>query len=415
MAENMRRREIGKEIYLTRLTDKKAKFNVVSVNFITPVSEETASEYEVLTKVLRGYNSKYPLLNKKLSSLYGARLDFTTVKLNDTLIVSLTAEYMDGRYAFDNENMGAEAVKVLLSCIFEPCIERDRFSPQLTEAECRAALSQFQAEKDNLFNYAGRRALEILFEGEPAAVNGSLKEEAIKNITPKSLYKAYKRLLTHCRAEIICVGGSDFEEETRVLSEKFSELRREEIFLYKSKTSPLKNKVRRITEKTEATQSILIMGYKTDFENEAALRVLNEMLNEYKLREKLPLCYFCYSYFNFIKGALWIESGIEGGKSKSAEEEIGKMLLAFAEGEFSDDDIENAKAFRSGILSGYNDNAKYIGAWYLARIFEDNIKSPEDVIEEDKKVTKGDIIKAAKSLNSDTVYLLLEKKRINDE
>lgn len=50
-----------------------------------------------------------------------------------------------------------------------------------------------------------------------------------------------------------------------------------------------------------------------------------------------------------------------------------------------------------------------MGAWYLIRIYEDDIKSPEDVIEEEARVNREDIINAARSLTLDTVYILAPK------
>lgn len=419
MTEKIQRREIGKEIYLSSFTDKRAKFNVVSVNFFTPISEETASEYSVLARVLAHSNSKYPtyaLLNNKLSSLYAARLDCGIIAVDDIQIISFHCEYIDSKYAFDNERVGAEAVDILISCIFDPIIENGGFSEKVTRLERQTVLDGIQSELSNKYSYASRRFGEIMYEGEPAALSSLGSTAKVKQITHKSLYKAYQRLLTHCRAEIICAGSSDFEDERRILTEAFTKLHREEIFGFSSKPSPLKEKPKKVTDSMPLSQSTLIMGYKTDCKNRPALRIMNEMLGGspssklfLNVREKLSLCYFCWSYFSFIKGALWIQSGVDKINVQKTAEEIGAQIECLKKGDFTDEDMEHAKIYRRSFLKACNDSVKHIGAWYLIRIYEDDIKSPEEFAQEDKAVTRAEIIEAAESLRLDTVYVLAEK------
>lgn len=425
MSEKIQRREIGKGIYLSRFTDKRAKFNVVSVNFITPISEETASEYSVLVRALARSNSKYPtyaLLSNKLSSLYGARLDCGIAAADDVQIISLNCEYIDNKYALDNERIGEEAMNILMSCIFDPIIENGGLSERVTRLERQTVIDEIQSELTNKYSLASRRFAEIMFEGEPAAICSLGSVSKVKKVTPKSLLKAYERLLTHCRAEIICAGSSDFEDERKILTEAFTRLHREEVFGFSSKPSPLKENPKKATDSMSMSQSILIMGYKTDCKNQPALRIMNEMLGGspssklfLNVRERLSLCYFCWSYLNFIKGALCVKSGVDKENAEKAEREIKAQIECLRNGNFTDEDIEHAKIYRSNFLRAYNDSVKYMGAWYLVRIYEDDLKSPEDVVLEDGRVTRAEIIEAARSLKLDTVYILAEDGKTEEE
>lgn len=425
MAEKIQRREIGKEIYLSRFTDKRAKFNVVSVNFITPVSEETVSEYSVLARVLAHSNSKYPtysILNNKLSSLYAARLDCDVITGSDVQFISFTCEYIDNKYAFDNERVGAEAMDILMSCIFDPIIENGGLSEKITKLECQSVIDDINSELSNKYSHASRRFCEILFEGEPAAISGLGSISKVKQITPKSLLKAYQRILTHCRAEIICAGSSDFEDERKILSEAFSKLHREDIFSFATKPSPLKEKPKRVTDYMPLSQSTLMMGYKTDCKNQPALRLMSDILGGsptsklfVNVREKLSLCYFCWSHLNYLKGALSVSSGVDKVNIEKAAEQIELQISKLGDGDFTDEELEQAKIYRSSFLRACNDSVKHMGAWYLVRIYEDDIKSPEDIIEEDKRVTRDEIIEAAKSLRLDTVYVLSESEKTEEK
>lgn len=425
MAEKIQRREIGKGIYFSRFTDKRAKFNVVSVNFIAPISEETVSEYSVLARVLAHSNSKYPtysVLNNKLASLYAARLDCGVITGSDVQFISFTCEYIDNKYAFDNERVGSEAMDILMSCIFDPIIENGGLSEKITKLECQSVIDDINSELSNKYSYASLRFAEIMYEGEPAAISGLGSIGKVRQITPKSLFKAYQRLLTHCRAEIICAGSSDFEDERKILSDAFSRLHREDIFKFSSKPSPLKEHPKRVTDLMPLSQSTLMMGYKTDCKNQPALRLMNEMLGDsptsklfVNVREKLSLCYFCCSFLNFLKGSLMVSSGVDKANIEKTSEQIELQIKSLKDGDFTDEELEQAKIYRSNFLRAYNDSVKNMGAWYLARIYEDDIKTPEDIIEEDKRVTRDEIIEAAESLRLDTVYALSESEMTEDK
>lgn len=425
MPQKIQRREIGKGIYLSRFTDKRAKFNVVAINFIAPISEETASEYSVLARVLAHSNSKYPsysILNNKLSSLYAARLDCDVVTGSDVQFIGFSCEYIDNKYAFDNERVGAEAMDILMSCIFNPIVENGGLSEKITKLECQSVIDDINSELANKSSYAFRRFSEIMYEGEPAAISGFGSIDKVKRVTPKSLYKSYLRLLTHCRAEIICAGSSDFEDERKILCEYFSKLHREDIFNFGSSPSPLKQNSKKVTDFMPISQNILIRGYKTQCKDQPALRLMNAILGGSptsklfaNVREKLSLCYYCSSYLNCLKGALWVTSGADKANIEKVGLEIERQIKKLKDGDFTDEELDQAKLYRSGYLRAYNDSVKYIGAWYLVRIYEDDIKTPEDVIEEERRVTREDIMGAAKSLSLDTEYVLAESKKAEEE
>lgn len=419
MPEKIERREIGKGIFLSRITDKRAKFNVVSINFITPISEETASEYAVLARILTKSNNKYPdhaKLNSKLSSLYAARLDGGVLGTDDVQFVTFTVEYIDNKYAFQNEKVGSEAIDILLSCLFDPLLENGAFSQKVTRLERQAVINEIEAEINDKYSYASQRIIEILYEGEPAGIRTLGTAAQAKRVSAKSAYKAYKRLLEHCRIEIICTGCSDFSDEKKIITDAFIKLEREEIFSFESKRSPLKNEPKRIYEEMEVTQSQLALGFKTECVNKSALKIMNEIYGGSSssklftnIREKKSLCYYCWSFVNCNKGSFSVRSGIDKNNIDKTEKEILIQLEAMKNGDFSDENIEYAKIYRRNFLRAYYDSFKHMGAWYLIRIYEDDIKSPEDVIEEEARVNREDIINAARSLTLDTVYILAPK------
>lgn len=416
MQNKFQRREIGKGIYFSRITDPRFKLNLISVRFLAPISEETASENAVVGGILTKSCRKYPtfaILNNKLSSLYAAKLGCRLSKVGDAQSVAISVACIDNKYALENENVNDEAADMLMDCLFDPLLENGVFAEKTTALERQELIDDIEAELNDKQAYANHKADEIMYKGEPAAVRslGSVKQA--KMITAKSAYNAYQRLLTHCRIEIICVGCSDFEASQKKLAEAFAKLKREEIFPCGSKYSPLKEAEALVTEKLSVTQSKLVLGFKTDCKNIPALQLMSAIYGGtttsklfLNVREKMSLCYYCWSAVSRTKGALTVASGVENENLETAKNEIIAQLEAMKNGDFTDEDIEYAKMYRRNHLKTFNDGISSMEAWYFAGIYNDDIKTPEDAIEEDMKVTREEIVEAAKSVKLDTVYIL---------
>ena len=124
------------------------------------------------------------------------------------------------------------------------------------------------------------------------------------------------------------------------------------------------------------------------------------------VREKMSLCYYCWSSVSRTKGSLVVASGVENENLETAKNEIIAQLEAMKKGDFTDEDIEYARMYRRNHLKTFNDGISSMEAWYFTGIYNDDIKTPEEAVEEDNKVTREEIIEAAGSVKLDTVYIL---------
>ena len=79
-------------------------------------------------------------------------------------------------------------------------------------------------------------------------------------------------------------------------------------------------------------------------------------------------------------------------------------------GDFTDEEIENARKSIINSWKGVSDGARSIAEWYFNQSYSGEAYSPEEQIEKLMKVTREDIIEAAKSLKLDTVYVLSGKE-----
>lgn len=416
MPGNFQRREIGKEIYLSKISDPRFKTNLISINFFTPLSEETASENALVSRYLSKCSRKYPtyaLMNNKLSAMYSTRLSGEVLQYGDTQALSFCINYIDGKYALDNEKMDIEAVEMITDCLFDPLTENGKFDEKLIELEKRSVIDDIESEINNKQSYASIKAAEIMYRGEPYAFDilGTVKKAG--EVTAESAYKAYLRMLKHCRVEIICSGVSDFEAVKKKLTCTFSKLDREDVFPCKTEKSPLKPQPEKARETMDVVQSNMIVGFKTDCQNPSAMILMNEIFGGTptsklfsNVREKMSLCYSCFSSFNWLKGSLSVKCGVEKEKIKQAYEEILNQLELMKKGDFSEEDIVNAKMYRRNYLKTFYDSLNAMAAWYMSRIYFDDLASPEEIMKRDEKITKDDVIKAAQSVKLDTFYVL---------
>jgi predicted Zn-dependent peptidase len=273
-----------------------------------------------------------------------------------------------------------------------------------------------EAEINDKPIYAVNRAYEVMCEGEPAAVNRHGTVEGTKNITPQSLKKAYDRLLSTARIEIICAGCNDFTEVKTLFKEKFAGLKnRTDTVNCTSRKSPLKTNVFTKTEKLDVTQSKLVLGFKTDCDNKYALTLLNNIFGGgitsklfVEVREKMSLCYYCNSTALIEKGILYVSSGVETANINKARTAILAEFAKIQDGGISDKEWNSALSHLQDVLKTITDKVDSVSDWYMLQIYRNENRTPEEAYNLYKTVTRKDVIEVSKTVKLDTVYVLTE-------
>jgi predicted Zn-dependent peptidase len=124
------------------------------------------------------------------------------------------------------------------------------------------------------------------------------------------------------------------------------------------------------------------------------------------VREELSLCYYCSSRMLRAKGIMLVQSGIESFNEEKAKNAILDQLEDIKNGNFSDDDIASSvKSLEDGFRS-VSDSAESVANWFTSQVCSNEFLYPEDFIDQFKKVTREDIIEAAKAVTLDTVFML---------
>lgn len=416
MSDKIIREQIGKNVYFSVVTDKRFKKNLISVNFITDLSKETASVNALIPNLLVKTNKNYPdfsALNTKLSSIYGANLYCDVRKMGDSQVLNVSISGIDDRYALEGEKITAELCKIITDCIFDPYLENGVFCEKDLEVEKENLIQLIESELNEKRVYAINKAYETLCAGEGAGLQKYGYTDDVGKITSAYAYEAYKNLLSETQVEIICTGFSEFEEVKEVLSTSFNSVVRSEEKEYTSRKSPLKGEVANNTERMDVNQSKLVLGFKISGENRHANRILQKIYGGtttsklfLNVREKLSLCYYCAARYNSEKGVLMVDCGVESANIEAAKKEILNQLDDIKNGNFTDEDIKISALDVMNTAKTTNDSLGGIESWYLSRIYIKEIKSPEDDAAIDFDITKEQVIEAAKTAQLDTIYLL---------
>ena len=424
---NINRQRLADNVYFNSVRDSRFKTMKLSANLIVPLSEKTASANALLAGVLSRSCEKYPdftALSKKLSSLYGADLTVNVTKAGDRQVITISASGIDDRYALDNESITEELSLLLCSAIFEPNIKDGKFADGEVEQERRQLLEVIDSEFNDKRIYANSQLIKNMCADEVYGIKRYGTVGQISAVTPVSLYETWQELLKTATVEIIYVGDSEPDKAAEVFKNTFSKVGRAPQKISNTVVRSA-DKVKRVTEEMELSQSKLVMGFRTGIATGdsdcAAASLMCAVLGGTassklfcNVREKQSLCYYCSSRFDRQKGIMIVDSGVEGDNIEKAEQGILKEIEDMKNGNISDFEIESAKMAVVNAYRSSNDTVSGIENWYASQLFDGKFKTIEERSEEINNVTKEEIIRAANKLTPDTIYVLKNTQGVKE-
>ena len=406
---------------------KNERFNTTSIsfNFYLPLKKETVAENALLPFILTSCSEKYPsfsALNYKLNKLYGARLDASTEKYGDCQLLRMTVSVIDDRFTFDSDSLVKQASELLLGLIFSPSTQDGAFLSSDVEREKRKAIEHIKGEIAEKRIYAKNRLLSEMFKDTPYGLPKCGTVEDVEKTDGKSLYKAWENMLSSAFVRVQVVGASLPNRFFEDIAEKFQNVKRINItdckFCLPAKPT---DKPKTVFEKMDVKQGKLVMGFSSemygDDDMSLPLMVMCDIFGGgpysrlfSNVRERMSLCYYCSASSVRYKGLLTVDSGVETANAEKAQNEILNQLEIIKKGEFSDFEFDASVKSICDSLSTYYDSQNSLDLWYALKINNQNLYSPKDIAEKIKKITREDVILAAKGVKLHTVYKLLPKE-----
>lgn len=413
------REKIGSDIYFTCVRDDKFRSSRISVNFVVPLREDSASVNAIVPYILRRGSADYPdfqRLNEKLAELYGASLYADVRKIGDAQILNLSVESLNNRYALDCEDIAAQSAQLILSLLLNPKAKDGGFPDDDLRIEKKALIEQIESEMNDKRTYAVSRMESIMFEGEPYGLSRNGTVDQVKEISEEGAFSAYRELTEKGLIEVVYIGDTDGAAIRDSFKKSFANVSRKPASKIISNVKKAAEKVKEVTENMDVKQAKLVMGFRTGGGpemNTDAMRVACALYGStpfsklfLNVREKLSLCYYCSSRYDRVKGYMLVNSGVELQNKEKAVKEILRQLELVQKGDFTADELSDTKlSLKNNFLTIY-DSLSAMEAWYLSRIFSGDLISPMSAAADIQGVSAEDVVKVMKKVTLDTIYLL---------
>lgn len=410
--------EIADGVRLVSVRTDKFKTSRISFTMATPL-EGNISAKAILPYLLHRRCAEYPdftAFNGMLDELYGAIVSASVSKVGENLLLSINMTAVDDRFALNGDKVTDECVELLTKLVFEPIVENGAFPEKIVEEEKRLLTEKLEAEQNDKRHYAFDRCEQIMFANEAYGKNRLGTAEEIASLTGRDVYLQWLDLLKSAKMQLTMVGSCEPDKVKDILTQKFAKIERspavKETEFFAGFPKP-----NYVCEALPVKQGKLVMGFRAGMRNEDdnvyPMKVAVDIFGggTYSklfsvVREKMSLCYYCSASLFAQKGVVMVQSGIENGNEEKAKSEILNQLKEVAEGNFSNETFSSSiKSLCDGRLS-VNDIPESLCAWYTAQMMREELISPEEQVEKFKAVDKAQVIRAAKTIMLDTVYML---------
>ena len=418
MAKGFLRTPVGQGVSISRITDHRFKTNRVSINFILPLSQETAAANALVPYLLRKGSADYPdfqTLNKRLGELYGAFLDVDVRKLGGLQVLGVSIRTIDNRYALDGEDLLFQCTKLLCDLVTKPLLKDGLFVQENFEVEKQVLIDEIKAKINDKRSYAVSRCEEELFAGSAAALDELGDLESAQALQNRDAVEAYHRILEQSQVEFMISGVSFSDAAADYLTKSFSAFKRNPELCAVGEIQP-SPKERDVVEHMDVKQSKMVLGFSLEPEGDRDLAVFRMLTALYggtpvsklfaNVREKLSLCYYCVSRFDRFKNVILVDCGVEQGNVQKAKEEIINQLEDVKKGSFSAEGVSAASMSLKNSFTSLTDSLGGLENWYLSQICSGTEYSPEEEAEKVEAVTAQEIAAAAGRLKLEITYLL---------
>lgn len=418
-----KQKELKKGIKLHTIHTEKFKTNLIAVFLTTKLERENVTKNAVISALLRRGSKNMPSqeeISKQMEEMYGASFDCGLDKTGDNQVLKFYLETVNDNFLpQQGEDMLKVSAEKLLEIVFNPYSEGQSFQAEYVEQEKNNIKQRIEGKIDNKARYSLDRCIEEMYKNEPFGLYKFGYVEDLDNMNGENLYEYYKKLIQTCKIDIF-VSGLITDDINQIVAdneniEKLEERTPNYIAPNElSKNLPEKEKI--VTESMEVTQGKLILGLDVCLDQEDLkydALIYNSILGGspnskmfQNVREKAHLAYVASSNYLRYKNNIFVKCGIEIGNYEKALELIKKQIDDMKKGEFTEEDIQNAKQGIIATIKTIDDEQDTGITYYFGQELTANNISIEEYIDRISKVQKEDIIHVAENVAIDTIYFL---------
>lgn len=415
--------ELKKGIKLHTISTDKFKTNLIAIFMTTKLTRENVTKNAVISALLRRGSKNMPSqeeISKQMEEMYGASFDCGLDKTGDNQVLKFYLESVNDNFLPQKgEGMLKTSLEKLLDIVLNPYIENDGFKTEYVEQEKNNIKQRIEGKIDNKARYALDRCIEEMYQNEPFGLYRFGYIEDLEKMNGKNLYEYYKELIASCKIDIFISGNiKEDMNQIAISNENVQKLdnRTPDYIIPKELNKELPEKENAVTESMEVTQGKLILGLNVSLEKED-LRydtlIYNSILGGsanskmfQNVREKAHLAYVASSSYLRFKNNIFVNCGIEIGNYEKALELIKQQIEEMKKGDFTEEDIENAKKGIIATIRTIDDEQDTGITYYFGQELSESNISIEDYEKRIEKVNKEDVVNIAKNIAIHTIYFL---------
>lgn len=404
------------------------KTNIACVILTTPLERNTVTTNALIPFLLRSGTKNLPSqleINKKLEEMYGATFDCGIDKMGDNQVLKFYIESINDNFAGEKSEILKETIDFILEIVFNTLIEEGKFKEDILSIEKENLKQVIEGKIDDKDIYAFENCINSMYGEKGFGLYKYGYLEDVDGITAKSLADDYKKLIDSCKIDIY-VSGDLKELDVKEILENNSNIQnlaeRKPNYILNNESTENKQKVDKVQEKNEkleVAQGKLVIGLDVLSKQKdlaCVALVYNSILGDgvnsmlfQNVREKASLAYSTKSKYVKQKGNIFIRCGIEIDNYQKALDIIKEQLDNIKNGNFTEEDIENAKCYLiSGIKSIEEEQDSEI-VFYIGNEISNVDMSLKKYMEVIESVTKEQIVEFANLLEYNTIYFLSNK------
>lgn len=406
----------GKGTLLAIKTDK-FKTENLTVTLPLPMDQRTQRLSALLFSILRRGCRAYPdisSLSRRLDDLYDANIATMTTPTGENISAGFALECIDGAYVKGNEDLLAGTLDTLRKMLYEPLLTSEGiFGEKALELEKRNLCDSIRASDNDPKVHSFQMCRGLMFEGEPYGKRSLGTVEEVSAVTAAELSAFRESYIGLSSPTFIYIGRRDAEKVKELIEEYLGYFGGNEVSLNKTILKSAAPAMRSVEEEMAVLQGKLTLGLRADIgsgdRDMYAAILMNDIFGGSpssklfrNVREKKSLCYSCSSSFDFVKGALFVRSGIS---NENKERVVGEILEQFEEikrGNISDYEFECSKRSIENYYRQVGDSAFSTESYYRTRLISGIDTTLDGAIEEIRKVTKEDVVRAAGRFGADS-------------
>lgn len=417
--------ELKQGIKMHLISSKAYKTDISCVFLTTALTRENVTYNALIPFLLRRGTNTFKdqyIINQKLDNMYGATFNLGIDKYGDNIVFKFYIESINNEFAFDNENILKESINMLLDVVFNPLKIDGKLNKEFLEIEKDNLRKVIESKIDDKDSYALDSCISSMYGENGFGLYKYGYLEDIDNITIDSITDYYNHLIDNAKIDIFVSGNINAEEVKKYVEENENiNLLKPRIENYKlnNEFTESKEKVEKpkeIFEQMNVTQGKLVIGLdileKVDNFQATAI-MFNSILGDgansmlfQNVREKEGLAYSARSSFVKQKLNIFIRCGIQIENYNKALEKIKEQLENIKNGNFTEENIENAKTYLISGIKNIKEEQDTEIVFYIGQEISKTNLEPDEYINRIKDVKKEDIVNFAKLIQINTIYFL---------